>query len=263
MAGYWLADLFDLFAVDEFAWLALVCAVLSSVFNRFLPWFICFLAASISAGSCYYLLTTSSLNPDETLQAMPVRELELSLEVTKSFDRKDSFGRLSGIAEIVRAPEVRSDLPGKRVHFQLTPPNESTTISQGSILTTVGLLVPRPNSLANDFERYLDHSGVSYLFNRGSIHEITEDTNEFSLFCRSSNKKLESILRLGEDGDHASTNVAVAMMLGKKAVLQPERKKRYVRAGVMHLFAISGLHVGVVGASLAFIFRWLPIPKWT
>jgi competence protein ComEC len=30
----------------------------------------------------------------------------------------------------------------------------------------------------------------------------------------------------------------------------------------MHLFAISGLHVGMIAATMAFFLRWLPGPKW-
>ena len=49
-----------------------------------------------------------------TVQSGNTRELELVLEVTRTFDREDPFGRLSGIAEIREAPSVRPDLISAR-----------------------------------------------------------------------------------------------------------------------------------------------------
>ena len=69
-------------------------------------------------------------------------------------------------------------------------------------------------------------------------------------------------MRLGGKETSSLADVGVAMMLGKKTSLAADRKERYVTAGVMHLFAISGLHVGMVAATMAFFLRWLPGPKW-
>ncbi|MFP6900820.1 MAG: ComEC/Rec2 family competence protein, partial [Opitutales bacterium] len=198
----------------------------------------------------------------EPWASMPVRELELVLEIERSFETEDPYGRVSGIAEILEAPLIRQDLVGKRIFFQLKPKGVLASPFEGSFVRASGLLEPRSCSSLTGFGSFLDRAGVVYEFDRGVIHETTKAASEFLAFCSYLNNKMEAILRLGGKETSPLADVGVAMMLGKKTSLAEDRKERYVMAGVMHLFAISGLHVGVVAATMAFFLRWLPSPKW-
>lgn len=52
------------------------------------------------------------------------------------------------------------------------------------------------------------------------------------------------------------------MPLGKKAAIPPDQKDRFILAGAMHLFAISGLHVAIVAGLFILLLRLLPAPRW-
>jgi len=66
---------------------------------------------------------------------------------------------------------------------------------------------------------------------------------------------------LGED--RAAGALAAAMLLGDRAGLDPEQRRMLRDAGLLHLVAISGLHVGL----LAFALHWglgrLRLNRWT
>ena len=264
MTGFWLADRFDEIDPIAFGWIAFAGIVFSLIFTRLPWWSIAFFVGATGAGSLYYSLLEGPFRSKEPFTAMPVRELELTFEVTKIFDREDPYARVSGIAEIRETPFVRQDLLGKRVYFFLKnkgidlPP----VISKGAHFRASGLLTPCSRQVRKGFEKYLLNAGVAYQFHRGVVLEMNKPPSWFGRFCRVGNEKLEMVLRNGGAESSTLADVGVAMTLGKKSALSDEQKDRYVATGVMHLFAISGLHVGVVASVLAFILRWSPGPKW-
>ncbi len=46
------------------------------------------------------------------------------------------------------------------------------------------------------------------------------------------------------------------MVLGMRARLPYEARQRYADAGIIHIFAISGLHVGIIAGLLIWLFSW-------
>ncbi len=50
-----------------------------------------------------------------------------------------------------------------------------------------------------------------------------------------------------------------ALVIARRAELEPELRERYARAGLAHLLAISGLHVGFIAAWLGILLKRLPI----
>ena len=63
------------------------------------------------------------------------------------------------------------------------------------------------------------------------------------------------LTRYCQDSD--AQGVLLAMILGKRSTLEPFLKEMYTHAGVMHLLAISGLHVGLVYMLLLWLFYLL------
>jgi competence protein ComEC len=54
-------------------------------------------------------------------------------------------------------------------------------------------------------------------------------------------------------GPHAA--LADALLLGRRETLDPEVKRRFAESGLVHLLAISGAHVGLIGAVLLLVAR--------
>ncbi|MDR1255109.1 MAG: ComEC/Rec2 family competence protein [Puniceicoccales bacterium] len=61
--------------------------------------------------------------------------------------------------------------------------------------------------------------------------------------------------------DANKSNTYQAILLGKKELLSEKNLNHFFDTGTMHLFAVSGLHVGVVSTFLFFFFKSLFLPK--
>jgi competence protein ComEC len=73
------------------------------------------------------------------------------------------------------------------------------------------------------------------------------------------NRRCENILSAHvEDGVPAKAYKA--MILGRKEHLEPSVYHYFLLTGTLHLFAVSGLHVGVIAAVAFCLFRLLPLP---
>ena len=67
--------------------------------------------------------------------------------------------------------------------------------------------------------------------------------------------QLDKICGTGNEDEKA---VLSALILGERAELSAELKEHYGNAGIMHVLAVSGLHVGIVGGLVLLLFGLLP-----
>jgi len=74
-----------------------------------------------------------------------------------------------------------------------------------------------------------------------------------------------SLLKKGiEDGDSDAVGLMQALVLGYRSHLSGELRDRFARTGTLHIFAISGLHVGIVASMCVFVLGivCVPFPYW-
>jgi len=222
-------------------------------------WNIFFLSGSLLSGWSYHLLWSDPAMPE--WQRLPPREAIVDMVVVKPFDTADRYGRVSGLARIRSAPDHLADLVGRKVFYSLKthgltlPPVKSEEIRARGILT---YLDASPD--ADPFEEFLRQSDIHLQLQRGSILETTQPAHRFFQFCRNRAVQFEAILRQGDDPIPDIVNTYVAMLLGRKSALSQDQKDRYLASGTMHLFAISGLHVGVVALTLSMFFTVIRLP---
>jgi len=62
-------------------------------------------------------------------------------------------------------------------------------------------------------------------------------------------------------GNNDESSIAKAILIGYKVDLDKDLVQAYSNAGVVHLIAISGLHMGIIYGVLIWIFSYLPIIK--
>lgn len=68
--------------------------------------------------------------------------------------------------------------------------------------------------------------------------------------------------RLAQHLQGTSLELACALLLGERTALATETRTQFVNAGVIHLLAVSGLHVGFIAAIMLGVLRLLPVsPK--
>ncbi|MBO9152714.1 ComEC/Rec2 family competence protein [Chitinophaga sp. GCM10012297] len=56
--------------------------------------------------------------------------------------------------------------------------------------------------------------------------------------------------------------VAQALLVGYRDELDPDVVQAYTNTGVVHIIAISGLHLGLIYVSLLQLLKWLPRKRW-
>ena len=62
--------------------------------------------------------------------------------------------------------------------------------------------------------------------------------------------------------DVLASSIFQAILMGKKETLPRDQLQHFFHTGTMHLFAVSGLHVGVVSSFIFFLCKLLLFPRW-
>ena len=223
----------------------------------------------LAAGLAYASLRDVTRSPRSQL---PEREVSLGLSIERLFE--DNAERARGFATVVSTPSHLADLANVRVYFSLYKRERISTaqIEIGSLVSVEGVLAPTA-ALASDsggFAGYLKASGVGFQLSRGVIESVDDSIGGWRLQFNRIQKWAHGCLTRGIDPNAAPTRSYVAMMLGKKNELEDDRKELFLKSGALHLFAISGLHIGIIAACghatlvlLRLPRRWIPIPNLT
>jgi competence protein ComEC len=114
------------------------------------------------------------------------------------------------------------------------------------------------NPLQFDYKNYLANEGISY-----TIY-LKED--EFILFIKAQKNFIQGLIRsrdlFGQLLDESPLEKEVrsfikAILLGDKSELDPLTSKAFKTAGVTHVLAVSGLHVGIIVSLFSVFFTLL------
>lgn len=98
-------------------------------------------------------------------------------------------------------------------------------------------------------------SGIKY-YTSVSAEQIKVVDSSFTIF-----ERMHLFLRnsLKEGLDENGFNVAYALITGNSGLIDYELLTSYREAGVAHIFAVSGLHIGFLAVVLSFIFKKIRI----
>lgn len=219
----------------------------------------------VSSGGTFWLYASLRLTqePPVWIQSLPERELTLELKVERFFRNSSNENSLNGIASVSQSPHIRADLTGKRIYFRLRRPQANqSSYPRGSTIQAQGILSPCPLPNApDDFYSFLRQQNVFYCFQRGQVLDIQpERSDTTSLFAQLHTQFLHT-LQLGIPKEAPAWAIYPAILLGYKAELSPELKNYFQRSGTLHLFAISGLHIGIVAAIILQALSLLRLPK--
>ena len=128
--------------------------------------------------------------------------------------------------------------------------------------------VPEPlNPAVFNFKEYLAAKGVNYqvFVDADNVRHISQEPKSkltvwSGLVRKKAGATLEKYLAGRQEAD-----IVKAMVLGVRESLDEEIMQAYATAGVMHVLAVSGLHVGFIYAFLNFLFRYWkrnPLLRW-
>ena len=175
-----------------------------------------------------------------------------------------------GVATIVSAPENLKRSVGMKMWYVVsdgknrTGKNRDFITSQtvrfrGVFASTYpdeckarGFFADKPESRA--FEKYLHNRFIFFkMSSRVADSEIIKEADPRYVFYRKVYGYMSSSLSRLPFGGRGESEAALtyrAMILGDKSLLTPLQKQSFMDTGTMHVFAISGLHIGFAAALL-------------
>jgi len=240
---------------------ALIATSVAAVFSkRPLVWATTLCLGLILTGGAYFGLRRARL---PVWDSLPPREARLTLRVERSLSPSPDGKRISGFARVTNADACVQELVGQRLYYSLArrageePPLRSTE------MIAVGVVQALPRSAPDGtFDGYLTNLGLNFRLNRGRIIEVTRPPTAYRIFCERGARRMNALLGEGVFTKRpALTAILRAMMLGQKQELSEEQDALFMHSGTMHLFAINGLHIGVVAISLHMLLMMLRCPR--
>lgn len=210
---------------------------------------------TISLFTCGLLLYTieknriSTLKPEEALFACTLSdfpaEKENSFMLKVNLNRKitmDGHEAIEGSMILYNKKDssVTSLLPGDLLIIKCTPVE----------------IANRGNPYEFDYRFYMENQGIRY-YAFTSSHDIIRHTvpDHRKLVHRALIIR-EKIIGMYKERGITGERLALvaAITLGQKNMLDPEQKQNFIKAGVMHIMAVSGLHAVILSL---FVFNLL------
>ncbi len=175
---------------------------------------------------------------------------------TTSEDEVFALGHVSAVQQpgrfVLRVRRLYADttIVALQGNVQVMLPEQTANPIAGQHLVVRGFLqVPagKRNPGAFDYRAYLNHQNISHLFYANAL---------FKLPAASSLKLVDMVSPLRQHVTHVIENyvqdasvraVLFALLLGDTSTLSNETQHAFQQTGLMHLLAVSGLHVMLVG----------------
>lgn len=212
--------------------------------------------------SAYYSLriqnTTHAFNPDYP----SAREVAINVEVIQyslSNTNEEGF-----FATVIPLNRDLNRIHNKEQIFLSAKFNEVIT-NQWGIGTQIRLFGLHRyfshKDLKNPFYQRLSHKRIYSKITHIRSFKILSHKPQSLTFFQQLNVQLQNILSLGAPHNSTIPNIYLAMLLGEKQQLLYEQKRRFMETGTMHLFAVSGLHIGIITLFIAQLFGCLRIPR--
>lgn len=227
--------------------------------NGFMRWAVALVVAGGLAGAASYTLHRARLPVWENL---PPREAELELRIEHSFPTRWE-NRATGLATVIHAAPHLQDLLGQRLYYSLRLPGGMGIPVRSAHLEAIGVLELLPeNPPPDSFEGYLAAAGMNFMLTRGIVRQETKPPTAFRGFCAATAERFFGFLGTGVAAKQPElTGILRAMLLGQKDELSEQQDALFMQSGTMHLFAISGLHIGVIALGLQAILSLLRTPR--
>ncbi|WP_322962863.1 ComEC/Rec2 family competence protein [Psychroflexus montanilacus] len=145
-----------------------------------------------------------------------------------------------------------------KVLFQI-PVSSGTPIKSNSKLSGFGQLKAfqdPQNPQQFNYKDYMATQQMSHVID-SKIHEIVVEKQAVFSFVGLGEKARQNIKESLQNHNFTKEQMGIiqALLLGQKQDIDPETYDRFSKAGVVHILAVSGLHVGIILIILRFLSR--------
>ena len=191
------------------------------------------------------------------------------MRITEALQLKNKTYKTAAIIESIghAQQEIKTNIK-IIVHVAVdSSSNHIPVITAGSYIATA-----IPPSLVPDTHNPGGFNYKVWLFRNEITHQLYLSKGSWTLLPSKKSKrylqilqqKIRTILQQNITGTQEKA-VAAALLIGYKQDIDSDLMKAYSNTGVIHVIAISGLHLGLIYGLLIGIFNWIPgstIKKW-
>jgi competence protein ComEC len=217
----------------------------------------CFMILGVSSASLLYY--QQHLQFPERWNELPPREAFIELEVKRLY-AGNHLEKISGLATVIGTEAHLNPLLNYPIYFSTNV--EGFVIDRGNSLKVRGVLSYLPSKEDHSlFEQYLIGQSISLTLTRAYLTDTPQQGNWFEQLIGSLRRNAISTLGINLADYPEELSIYRGMMLGIKGELSSENKEIFLKTGTLHLFAISGLHVGIIAVTVASIFLVLRVPR--
>jgi len=217
-------------------------------------WLAVFLVAAFGLGGLYGARFLPE-NPDtDPPPPTTIREAFLEIEPVQTFVAPPYSNRQIGLGREIGGDQlVYYSAPSKGQNDPLLP---GYRVGIFGVQRSLDTMIP-----SEGFRTYLESRGVV-----GGVDSLVPGRtlgveNSFRAVFSELLEKSKAALARGASPLDPATRVYQALVLGQRLGLDPQQKQAFRDTGTAHLFAISGLHVGLVGGFLFAFFRFLRVRR--
>jgi len=172
--------------------------------------------------------------------------------------------RISGVVEWIKPSASGNRLKlvsisDRRYTFIFTDRHKKSVLPGDSLILSGTLVRPDPprNPGQYDYRKYLQQQGISGILTKGEILGITHGRWSFTRQFYQIKNRVKLIIE--QFVDPPFSGVMTGLILGDRSGIDDELKDRFQEIGVIHILAVSGLHVGYIYLILSFLATGLNI----
>lgn len=177
------------------------------------------------------------------------------LKLTEDLSRSEYNHRFYG--EVLR---IGNDEANGRVLVNLKTADSSIDFSKGQVVLTkskIQKVAPPKNPYQFDYSSYLKSKGIEGQIRTPNTRVQRLEKSELKDWQDTAKLRKSIAVALKNAGfSPAQVKLIQALLLGQKDDLNPETYQSFTQAGLVHVLAVSGLHVGI----LLMIFSYILYP---
>ena len=189
--------------------------------------------------------------------ALVIRITEPCLPKERSFKAEGVVESIVGSTEKVKG----------KVLIYFAQVDSSSLPKYGDEILIAGSLIPIKNSGnpgAFDYKRYAQFQQLFHqIFLKKNQYTLLKERKEYLpySFIYWGRERIVNTIKRYVQGDKKVTGIAEALLIGYKEDLDKDIVQSYSNTGVVHIIAISGMHLGLIYVVLVWLFSRLPVIK--